>query len=96
MILENESIPDDTRVYLEAIALVEHGYRVTVICPTGKRRKAYEMVDGIQVYRYPHAPQLRFPGIRFRIRLQPGHREHTVVLGSGETGVRWHPCSLPT
>ena len=53
MILENESYPEDTRVYLEAQTLAEEGFCVTVICPTGVRRKFSEVVEGVQVYRYP-------------------------------------------
>lgn len=53
MILENESFPEDTRVLLEAIALYEANYEVTVICPTGRSHAKYEMVRDIRVYRYP-------------------------------------------
>jgi glycosyltransferase involved in cell wall biosynthesis/peptidoglycan/xylan/chitin deacetylase (PgdA/CDA1 family) len=53
MILENQSFPEDTRVLLEALALHEAGYEVTVICPTGTSRKKFEWVRGIRVYRYP-------------------------------------------
>ncbi len=58
MILENGSFPEDTRVYLEAIALCEAGYQTSVICPTGKRRDRYELVEGVHVYRYPKPPEL--------------------------------------
>ncbi len=34
MLLENESMPDDNRVLLEAESLIDAGYRVSVICPT--------------------------------------------------------------
>lgn len=57
MILENGSFPEDTRVYLEAIALLEAGYEMTVVCPTGKRRSLYEWVEGVHVYRYPRTPE---------------------------------------
>lgn len=53
MILENESFPEDTRVLLEALALYEANYEVTVICPTGRSHAKYEMVRDIRVYRYP-------------------------------------------
>ena len=58
MILENGSFPEDTRVYLEAVALCEAGFHVSVICPTGKRRSFYEVVEQVQVYRYPRPPEL--------------------------------------
>lgn len=52
MILENQSFPEDTRVMLEAVALREAGYEVTVICPKGDSRRAFEWVDNVRVYRY--------------------------------------------
>lgn len=58
MLLENESVPDDNRVVLEALTLGENGYDVTVICPTGHSQKWFEMVDGIRVYRYPKTFEL--------------------------------------
>jgi glycosyltransferase involved in cell wall biosynthesis/peptidoglycan/xylan/chitin deacetylase (PgdA/CDA1 family) len=57
MILENGSFPQDTRVYLEAIALHDAGYHVSVICPTGKSRLKFELVEGVHVYRYPCPPE---------------------------------------
>ena len=57
MILENGCYPQDSRVYQEAIALSEAGYRTTVICPTGKSRSLYELVEGVHVYRYPKPPE---------------------------------------
>ncbi|MGK0238035.1 MAG: glycosyltransferase involved in cell wall biosynthesis [Candidatus Pelagisphaera sp.] len=53
MLLENESVPEDCRVYLEAMSLVQAGYDVTVICPVGESTRKFEMLDEIRVYRYP-------------------------------------------
>ncbi len=53
MLLENESVPDDNRVLLEAESLVEAGYAVTVICPTGASKKWSESIGGFHAYRYP-------------------------------------------
>lgn len=53
MLLENESVPDDNRVLLEAESLVNAGYSVTVICPTGESRKWSEKIGGFHAYRYP-------------------------------------------
>lgn len=61
MILENESYPDDTRVYLEATGLQRVGFRVTVICPTGNSSKRFDELEGVRVYRYPKP--LEFPGV---------------------------------
>ncbi len=52
MILENSGFPEDTRVSMEAFTLVEVGYRVSLIGPTGKRKDRYELVNGVHVYRY--------------------------------------------
>ena len=53
MLLENESMPDDNRVLLEAESLVAAGYQVTVICPTGQETAKHELIGEIRVYRYP-------------------------------------------
>src|SRR5215831_14000289 len=53
IIVENESVPFDSRVWKEARSLHEHGYQVTVLCP---KRKGYmqthEVLDGIHIYRH--------------------------------------------
>ena len=53
IIVENETVPYDRRVWLEALALRRAGYRVSVICPIGfvcnVRRETRE---GIDIYRY--------------------------------------------
>lgn len=53
MLLENESMPDDNRVLLEAESLIDAGYDVTVICPTGQETARYELIGDIRIYRYP-------------------------------------------
>ncbi|SMP68509.1 Glycosyltransferase involved in cell wall bisynthesis [Neorhodopirellula lusitana] len=53
MLLENESMPDDNRVLLEAKSLIESGYQVTVVCPTGQESAKHVVIDGIRIYRYP-------------------------------------------
>lgn len=58
MLLENESFPDDVRVFLEAESLVNVGYDVMVICPTGQSRKWTEEVGSVRVYRYPKPREL--------------------------------------
>ena len=54
IIVENLPVPFDRRVWLEATTLTAAGYKVSVICPTGKgfeRRR--ETLDGIEIYRHP-------------------------------------------
>ncbi|HEY4233821.1 MAG TPA: glycosyltransferase family 4 protein [Lacipirellulaceae bacterium] len=53
MLVENCSYPDDMRVLMECRSLHDAGYQMTVICPTGRSRRAYENVEGVHVYRYP-------------------------------------------
>lgn len=53
MLLENLPFPQDLRVRREAFALTSAGYRVAVICPSGKGQSSREMVNGVTVYRYP-------------------------------------------
>ncbi|MDH4145063.1 MAG: glycosyltransferase family 4 protein [Acidimicrobiia bacterium] len=54
-VVENESVPSDRRVWLEACALRDAGARVTVVGPIGERRDHERSVtiDGIAVRRFP-------------------------------------------
>jgi glycosyltransferase involved in cell wall biosynthesis len=59
MILENGSYPEDTRVYLEAVALTQVGHQVSVICRSGwNHSRKCETIDGVRVYRYPAPPDV--------------------------------------
>ena len=54
IIVENQAVPFDRRVWREACSLREHGYEVTVLCPRRKAcAKGYEIIDGIRIYRHP-------------------------------------------
>ena len=53
ILVENLPSPFDRRVWQEATTLHANGYRVSIICPTGKGyEKHYEEIDGIHIYRY--------------------------------------------
>jgi glycosyltransferase involved in cell wall biosynthesis len=60
MIVENDIAPLDTRVWWEALALRDHGFQVSVICPKGARgrpiyeeyRAPHEYREGIHIFRY--------------------------------------------
>lgn len=54
ILVENLSVPFDRRVWREARALVERGYRVSVICPMGKEfdQTSSEILEGVSIYRY--------------------------------------------
>jgi len=55
IIVENLPVPEDGRVWREACALRDAGYRVSVICPKGKGRSStgYETLEGIDIHRHP-------------------------------------------
>ena len=58
IVVENLPVPLDRRVWLEATALTEAGYQVSVICPMGRGwTKAREVIDAIHIYRYPEPPE---------------------------------------
>lgn len=53
VIVENLPVPLDRRVWLEAKALKEEGYEVSVICPKANGfNKSREIIDGINIYRH--------------------------------------------
>jgi glycosyltransferase involved in cell wall biosynthesis len=54
IIVENQAVPFDRRVWRESCSLREHGYEVTVLCPRRKgSAKGFEILDGIRIYRHP-------------------------------------------
>ena len=55
MLVENLSVPFDRRVWQESRALVDAGYRVTVICPMGAQqdREPDVTIEGVRILRYP-------------------------------------------
>ncbi len=57
IIVQNLPVPFDRRVWLECQALITAGYRVAVVCPKGKGDPAYQVIDGVELYKYrPYAP----------------------------------------
>jgi glycosyltransferase involved in cell wall biosynthesis len=54
IIVENLPVPFDRRVWQEAEALRDAGWRVSVICPLGKGHDAlHEVLDGVEIHRHP-------------------------------------------
>ncbi len=56
ILLENNSFPEDRRVFNQVAALQDAGYSVSVICPRGdvpELKALRETVGGVKVYRYP-------------------------------------------
>ncbi len=58
MIIENEGVPDDRRVWDEARTIVEAGWEVVVVCPAAEAggQPAAEQLDGIAIRRFPLRP----------------------------------------
>ncbi|MHA1294927.1 MAG: glycosyltransferase family 4 protein [Promethearchaeota archaeon] len=54
IIVENSPVPFDRRVWLEAKALFDNNYDVSVVCPKGiNNNDNYEYKEGIHIYRHP-------------------------------------------
>jgi glycosyltransferase involved in cell wall biosynthesis len=54
IIVENQAVPFDPRVWREACSLRESGYEVVVLCPRRKGcSQGHEVLNGIQIYRHP-------------------------------------------
>ena len=59
IIVENASVPIDSRVWKEAIALRQAGYEVTALCPRDKGcEQNYELIEDIHIYRHPVPKEL--------------------------------------
>jgi len=53
IIVENLPVPADRRVWQEARALSEAGYRVSIVCPKGRGfERPRETLDGVEIYRH--------------------------------------------
>jgi glycosyltransferase involved in cell wall biosynthesis len=60
IIVQNLPVPFDRRVRLECQALLEAGYRVSVICPKGPDDPRFHVVEGIELYKHrPYPPTQR-------------------------------------
>jgi glycosyltransferase involved in cell wall biosynthesis len=58
IVVQNLPVPFDRRVWLECQALRNHGYEVSVVCPKGNGDPAYQMLDGVHLYRYRAFPPI--------------------------------------
>ena len=57
IIVQNLPVPFDRRVWLECRTLTRAGYRVAVVCPKGQGDPSYQVIDGIEIYKYrPYSP----------------------------------------
>lgn len=57
IIVQNLPVPLDRRVWLEAQALRDAGYTVSVICPKGPGDPAYECLDSVHLHKYAPPPE---------------------------------------
>ncbi|MPY95919.1 MAG: glycosyltransferase [Acidimicrobiia bacterium] len=88
IIVQNLPVPLDRRVWLECRALIDAGYRVSVICPKGDGDPDFEVIDGVRVHKYdppPPASGIATFGYEFaycleqtRRRLQAVHRVEPI------------------
>jgi glycosyltransferase involved in cell wall biosynthesis len=58
ILVENNSVPNDPRVWNESRSLRAAGCEVAVICPVGAgdESKPFEQRDGIEIHRFDHRP----------------------------------------
>ena len=57
IIVQNLPLPFDRRVWLECQALASAGYRVAAVCPKASGDPSYQVIDGVELYKYrPYAP----------------------------------------
>jgi glycosyltransferase involved in cell wall biosynthesis len=62
IIVENETVPFDSRVWKEAQSLFGAGYQVIVLCPKRKGyNKSHEVLAGVHIYRHPTPPEGNSP-----------------------------------
>ncbi|HEY3954192.1 MAG TPA: glycosyltransferase family 4 protein [Streptosporangiaceae bacterium] len=52
IIVQNLPVPFDRRVWLECQALVSDGHQVAVVCPKGEDDPGYQVLDGVELYKY--------------------------------------------
>lgn len=53
IIVENMTVPPDRRVWQQALALKNSGWRVSMITPKlGSHRKSFEVIEGVNIYRH--------------------------------------------
>lgn len=52
-IVENNPVPQDVRVWNEALTAKECGYKVSVICPSDDDHRTSRSLEGVRIYRHP-------------------------------------------
>lgn len=59
IIVQNLPVPRDRRVWLEACALRDAGFQVSVVCPKAKGDPRYEELEGVVLRKYAPPPPAR-------------------------------------
>jgi glycosyltransferase involved in cell wall biosynthesis len=54
--VQNLPVPFDRRVWLEACALRDAGFQVSVVCPKGPGDPSFQVIDGIRIRKYRPPP----------------------------------------
>ncbi len=52
IIVQNLPVPFDRRVWLECQSLTAAGYQVAVVCPKAPGDPGFEVIDGVEIYKY--------------------------------------------
>jgi len=52
IVVQNLPVPFDRRVWLECQSLIAAGYQVAVVCPKGPGDPGFEVIDGVEIYKY--------------------------------------------
>ena len=56
IIVQNLPVPFDRRVWLEACALRDAGFQVSVVCPKGPGDPSFQEIDGVRIRKYAPPP----------------------------------------
>jgi glycosyltransferase involved in cell wall biosynthesis len=56
IIVQNLPVPFDRRVWLEACALRDAGFQVSVVCPKGPGDPSFQVIEGIRIRKYRPPP----------------------------------------
>ena len=59
IIVQNLPVPFDRRVWLEALALREAGFQVSVVCPKAPGDPSFEEIAGVRIRKYAPPPPTR-------------------------------------
>jgi glycosyltransferase involved in cell wall biosynthesis len=98
-ISENAPVPSDRRVWNEARTLHAAGWEVVVVCAQGMRRHAepFEVIDGIEIHRFPLRPASGGPAGYAREYGQALWRIRRLVrrLGRDRSFDLVHVCNPP-